>query len=94
MITPKPRRAHYTWGIDGDCIVIIDRHGPVSVTKDAEQVIADIAREVPDIDSRRVIYRDTDGQWIGLLTSNGHAGAFLDLDSTSLDEAKAKWRRI
>lgn len=86
-------RSLYTWGIDGECIVIIDQDGPVSVTNDAERVIATIAAYGIDVDSKRVLYRDSDGQWDEMLTVGGKFRDFRILGARSLSEAKAKWSR-
>ncbi len=86
-------RSFYSWGIDGDFIVIIDQGGTLSVTNDAEAVIEYLTRQGVDVDSKRVIYRDTEGQWDEMLTVDGKFRGFRILGVRTLAEAKAKWSR-
>ncbi len=86
-------RSSYTWGIDGDYVVIIDQGGSVSVTNDVEAVIADLVTQGIDVDSKRVVYRDSTGTWDGMRTSNGQFRGFRILGSPSLMAARAKWNQ-
>lgn len=86
-------QASYTWQIDGDYLVIIDQDGPVSVTNDVEAVIADLVEEGVNVDSKRVLYRDSEGLWDQILTTEGRFHDFRILTARSLEEAKAKWSR-
>lgn len=63
--------------IDG-VVVIYDLDQGVSVTNDAENVIAAVAQTVKDLHGRRVIYRDTDGIFDGMLidSDNRFAGFY------------------
>ena len=45
---------------DAGAVWIIDEDGPLSVTNDAERVVAELFALYGD---RRIIYRDTDGNW-------------------------------
>lgn len=70
------RRADYTWEDDGEIVRVIDQNGRLSVTNDAENVIADLVKLGVPVDDRRVIYRDSDGEWCGLLTEGGVFSGF------------------
>jgi hypothetical protein len=59
--------------VEKDKVFIIDRDGPMSVTNDAEAVVAWVNAWCPE---RRIIYRDTMGQWDELLHSNGRFDGF------------------
>ena len=43
-----------------EIVWILDEDGPLSVTNDAERVVAELFKTYGD---RRIIYRDTDGNW-------------------------------
>jgi hypothetical protein len=47
---------------------IVDLGVGRSVTNDAENVVEEVNRQYP---ARRIIYRDTDGQWDELVHNNG-----------------------
>lgn len=52
---------------------IIDQDGPLSVTNDAEAVVADLFKTYGD---RRIIYRDTQGDWDELVHESGRFKSF------------------
>jgi hypothetical protein len=51
----------------------VDNDVGMSVTNDAENVVADVLRQYPD---HRIIYRDTMGQWDELVHFNGKFTGF------------------
>lgn len=51
-----------------DTIFLVDRNRGMSVTNDAENVVAEVVDEYGD---KRVIYRDSMGQWDELVHTNG-----------------------
>jgi hypothetical protein len=53
--------------VDG-VVYIMDTNGPLSVTNDAEGVVATLNDIYPN---HRVIYRDSNGDWDELLHDNG-----------------------
>lgn len=55
-------RSSYTTQIQAGVIFLVDLDKGMSVTNDAENVIADLARRGLLV-GRRVIYRDTSGRW-------------------------------
>lgn len=61
-------RADYDWrlvefnGQNLVAIIDLDR-GNRSVTNDAEAVLGEIKKRVPDFDSRKIVYRDSQGEW-------------------------------
>lgn len=70
-------------------IAIIDLNlGSVSVTNDADDVIRDLVGAGFDLDSMRVIYRDSTGEWDRMATKGGRFRKFLPLPR-GLDEAGA-----
>lgn len=64
--TSKPPRAlFYCWQLPaGKALVLFDRDGRVSITNDAEAVVANVLSTHPD---KRILYRDTIGDWAELL---------------------------
>ena len=67
-------RAHYAIHVEtADTIWIVDLDdGAMSVTNDAEAVVEQVVKDFGD---KRVIYRDSEGQWDELLH---HHGRFID----------------
>lgn len=89
-------RASFTWTeIDG-VVVIYDQDGGCSVTNDAENVIAEIAQQLPALHLRKaVIYRDTDGIFDGLaVDSNNSFAGFYPVRETDLIEALRKVKDV
>lgn len=72
-----------------DVMVVIDlydeRWPTMSVTNDAENVLASMRSQIAD--GKPVIYRDTDGTYDELLHREGHFATFRALGVTDLDEA-------
>lgn len=93
IIGRMPRRAEYTWRLEGDVLVLIDKNqGGLSVTNDAEAVIQDLVRLGYNVDALRIIYRDTEWRWDGLLTKDGKFAGFRPIrgrDGLVTDEATA-----
>jgi hypothetical protein len=79
-------RAQFTVIESRGCILVEDLDQGVSVTNDAEAVIASLARRGFDLASRPVIYRDTTGRWDGLRVRRGAFAGFVTLGGT-LSEA-------
>lgn len=72
-------------------LVIYDRDHGVSVTNDAENVIAYLAASFPDLYQRPVIYRDTDGIFDGLAVNrNNHFAGFYPIRERDVLRAVAK----
>lgn len=85
-------KSTFTWAIEDEFIVIIDQDGRVSVTNDVENVIGYIRAEGVDVDAHQIIYRDSAGEWDGLLTRDGKFRAWRFLRGHSKEQAKARWR--
>jgi hypothetical protein len=84
-------RANYTYEVHGKVIAIIEANdGSVSVTNDAEHVIADLAAKGFDLFQYRVIYKDVRGVWDELLVKNGRFAGFRILKERELSAALAK----
>jgi len=67
--TQRGRRSTYSVrNASTEKVFIVDHDGPLSVTNDAEAVCAELNEEYP---GRRIIYRDTDGNWDELVHENG-----------------------
>jgi hypothetical protein len=62
----------------------------MSVTNDAEQVIEALRSIGIDFTGKRVIYRDTDGQWDEMRIANGEFAGFASIGQQSLDAALKK----
>jgi hypothetical protein len=60
-------------GVGDDRVYIEDNDGPMSVTNDAEAVVAFVNALHPE---KRIVYRDTMGQWDELLHTNGRFDGF------------------
>lgn len=70
-------RSEYTWEDDGAVVRIVDlNRGALSVTNDAENVIAALVKAGVPVDDRRVIYRDSDDNWDRMLTKGGAFAGF------------------
>jgi hypothetical protein len=92
-------RAAYTAELDGDDVIVIIDHddGSRSVTNDAENVVADIAARF-DLRARRIVYRDSEGRWDGLVVECGRFAGFIMLGTDNREKAvslarnRAIWR--
>jgi hypothetical protein len=82
-------RATYGYTVLGAFILVVDQDQGMSVTNDAEHVIADLAR-ARVLPGRRVLYRDTDKHWDELVVSDGAFAGFAPLGATTPEEAIAK----
>jgi hypothetical protein len=94
-LTIQPR-AWFSWLLDGEFIAIIDEHGPRSVTNDVEGVLELVAIVAnADLDAHRIVYRDSDGFWDGIITHGNRFHAFMLLRANTLDQAKQRhgWAR-
>jgi hypothetical protein len=67
------RASYTTVRTSGEIVFIVDNDGPMSVTNDAEAVVAFVNAEHP---GKRIVYRDTTGQWDELLHTNGRFDGF------------------
>ena len=86
-------RSVYSRTVYGNVIAIIDYDQGKSVTKDADNVIADLAADF-DLSRYRVIYRDTRGIWDELLVDRtGHFAGFSSINERDLPAALAKLTR-
>lgn len=74
-------RAEITMQIIRDVVCITDHDGPVSVTNDAEQVIAWLD-DHGTLRARPVIYRDTMGNWDELRHRHGRFQGFVSCGGT------------
>lgn len=92
------QRAHFTLEVVHGlgAIVVQDKDGPVSVTNDAESVVADIVSflgPVVDLGKFRIVYCDSDGRWDGIVVKDGKFAGFLILAAQSVNAAVARWDR-
>jgi len=62
---------------DGTIIFLSDSDGPVSMTNDAEAVVAMCHNHHPGL---RIVYRDTDGCWDEMIHNNGRFLSFRQYD--------------
>jgi len=72
------RSKFYIHRVTTGTVYIIDDDGPVSVTNDAENVVAYINKKYPNM---RIIYCDTNGDWDELVHCNGVFQAFEPIGS-------------
>jgi hypothetical protein len=60
------RSQFFIWSAPrGNAVILVDRDGPVSVTNDAENVVAYVLERY--LKKPRILYKDTDGEWDELL---------------------------
>jgi hypothetical protein len=89
-------RARFTYDTTPDKILYItDLDAGRTVTNDMHNVLADIAEWEPGLvlAEHQVIYRDTDGAWIGVrLTTEGRFSEYYALNVPTLEAAFAKLR--
>lgn len=84
----EPRtRAVFSVERDRDVIVIIDLDGPVSVTNDAEAVVAAVMAKEKAAPPPRIVYRDTEGRWDGLRVQGGRFAGFVILGCSTRQAA-------
>lgn len=83
----KPRASFNFEIIDG-VVVVYDYDIGCSVTNDAENVVAELARRLPHLNTHPVIYRDTDGVFDGLAVGeNNRFVGFYAIQKTNLADA-------
>ena len=63
-----PRADYIVDHVTEEIVFLIDEDGPLSITNDAEAVCAFENKRYP---GRRIVYRDTQGQWDELTHENG-----------------------
>lgn len=73
-------------------IVIVDLDGHVSVTNDAEAVVAFLHNILPQggLDQRRLFYRDTQGQFDEITVKNGAFDGFSPCSSAQIEECEQR----
>lgn len=76
----------------GNVIAIYDDFSgsEMSVTNDAEQVIEALVSMGVSLNGKRVIYRDTDGQWDELRIRDNEFAGFAPISEQSLEGALKK----
>lgn len=77
--------------VGDDVLALVDHDRGMSITNDAEYVIAVLAGRY-DLAKRRVIYRDTMGMWDELVHEHGCFKRFRCFDLTSREDAVARVR--
>ncbi len=83
-------RATYGYTVHGAYVLVVDQDQGMSVTNDAEHVIADLSR-ARVLAGRRVLYRDTDKHWDEMLVAaDGAFAGFALIGAMSPGEAIAK----
>jgi hypothetical protein len=88
-------RSAYEWRMDGDDVIVItDLKGFMSVTNDAENVIARLVAHGIDVDRHAIIYRDSFDTWGLLLTEGGRFSGFGRMDLRREEEAVAVARYL
>lgn len=75
-------RAQFTFFVRNEAVLLTDLDGPVSITNDAEAVVAYCLDKAP---GRRVLYRDTDGQWDELKHDGTQFVGFAPLSADDRD---------
>lgn len=83
-------RASYGVAIIDGVICITDHDSGRTVTNDAANVIADLARDGIPLATHPVIYRDTMGVWDELDAVGGTFNGFVSLNETDLTAAIRK----
>ena len=69
------------------CVFDKNQAGCMSVTNDAENVIADLVKAGYDLAANRVIYRDSDGIWDELVVRAGKFAGFAVLRAKTVEAA-------
>lgn len=94
MLVKNRFRAVYSRTVHGTVIAITDHGGGKSVTNDAENVIADLARQGFDLSKHPVIYQDTRGIWDQILVDRtGRFAGFSSINERDLGAALVKVTR-
>lgn len=75
-------RADWSYEVLPEFICVVDRDGPVSVTNDAERVVATLAAQGL-LEGRRVLYEDSTGRWDELLVRDGRFAGFGPIGAKS-----------
>ena len=71
---------HFTLAVEDDVICLVDIGSGVSITNGAEVVITELSLWFgDDLASKRVIYRDTMGNWDGLAQRGGRFFRYIAL---------------
>lgn len=94
MKSPRKTRSEWTWTLaetdQGRCLIIVDlNRGAMSVTNDAEDVIA-VAHEAFDLTNTPVVYRDSEGMYDQILHRNGVFTGFKALMEITADAAVSR----
>ena len=58
--------ARFNYRVNKDLVIIEDAHGYISVTQDAERVLADIQTELGSLEGKYIIWKDGQGIWDAL----------------------------
>ena len=93
MLVKNQRRSVYSRAVHGNVIAIIDHDGARSVTNDADNVIADLAKHF-DLSRYLVIYKDTRGIWDQILVDRtGRFAGFSSINERDLPSALVRVTR-
>lgn len=77
-----PRAQFFLWKTPaGGAMIVVDRDGEVSVTNDADAVVAYVLKKHP---GKRIIYQDTEKQWAELRHDGESFTCFAPLTETEL----------
>ena len=87
---PTRPSAHFDWSLRGNIVCIVDRNTGMSVTNDAENVIAKIIAAGVDPATHRFVYSDTEGRWDELVVYNGRFDGFRHVGGTDLEDALSR----
>lgn len=83
------QRSHYSYTVEQGVVCIVDANdGGLSVTNDAENVIADMVAGGL-LTTQPVIYCDSEGRWDVLLVEGGRFAGFAPIGATSREHAIA-----
>lgn len=85
-------RAHFTIDTRAGFVLLEDRGTGMSITNAAEEVVAQLATWGSLKDGRRVLYRDTSGQWDELLHHDGRFSGFAPIGARTPEAAMARAR--
>jgi hypothetical protein len=84
-------RAQYTHTVhrvgDQDVIALVDLGCSMTITNDAEAVVAELFRRGILQNGGRVIYQDTEGRWDELHVDGGRFAGFVHLGQWGLEDA-------
>lgn len=95
----KPRQKHacYTSMTDGNAMtisIIDDNTGELSVTNDLEAVIDGFSCFGVPLDEFVIVYRDSQGMWDGVFTTDGRVCGIAFLSATSEAQAIDRMRQV